>query len=144
LFSSFISLLNNAPFILNKFIKSILISFLEISQGIKASFGFENKYICSFLLGFSLGFSGLCVIFQIFSVCDNRPLNKIKFVALKILQGALLGVVTTIYAHFFEIESTISVSYTKGNLTFISTLSLIVVIYFLIFKIKSEIFKFLC
>ncbi len=54
-----------------------------------------NKYPL-YLVAFAVGFSGLCVHFQIFSALKNIRINKLLFFFIRIVQGITASVVTYI------------------------------------------------
>lgn len=77
---------------------------LEVSQGISASSLLDNILLRSFFIGFSVGFGGLCVILQIFSVCSDYPLNRKKFLLFKLIEGILLGGASMLYFSSFSLD----------------------------------------
>ncbi len=97
-FRAIISLLD---FYLNKnksiVVSSIISSIFELASGVFSSASIENFYISLFLIGFSVGFSGLCVIFQTISLCDGLYIKKWKFTLLKLFQGILCGISLIFY-----------------------------------------------
>lgn len=80
---------------------NILIKFtnlvLEVTNGIINAEG--NVLIISFLLGFS----GLCVHFQILSVCKTLKPNYLKFLFYRILHGTLSSILTLLLIKIFKI-----------------------------------------
>lgn len=75
----------------------ILSVIFEFCQGSYQAIQFENLYLCGFLTGFCIGFGGLCVHFQTFSVCEGFPLEKHKFVIFKLLHGLFCGFFSFLY-----------------------------------------------
>ncbi len=69
--------------------RAILPCILEVSGGCVAASeaGFP-------LVAFALGFGGLSVHFQIFSVLDGIPINKIKFIFIRLVQGVICALLT--------------------------------------------------
>ena len=70
---------------------SFVASILEISNGIQGATTLENTALCAFFIGFSVGFGGICMCMQTFSVC-NASLNKFKFTKIKLFQGVFCQV----------------------------------------------------
>lgn len=64
-------------------VRNYLISLLEITNGI--AYAENNIYYISFLLGFS----GLCVHFQVISMCSTLKPNYFKFLLFRLIHGAL-------------------------------------------------------
>ncbi len=85
-------------------VSSILNIFLEFCTGAFKCVSFKNTLLCGFLTGFSIGFGGLCVHFQIFSVCNNFPLSKGKFFVFKLIHGLLLGAISSIIVFSLKLE----------------------------------------
>ena len=75
---------------------------MEFCNGAFKCLEFSNIYIKAFFTGFTVGFGGICVHFQIFSVCKELPLNKKVFSLFKLLQGILLGILAIIYVSFIN------------------------------------------
>ncbi len=145
IFSVIISLIYKTININENSVLGIFISsFLEISQGLSSSLKSESLIACAFFTGFSVGFSGLCVIFQIFSICDGYPLSKFKFFFSKLLQGIVCGILAMIYVSIFQINPT------KTAVILESTLSIKTIIFISLFifsslnNIKNKIIKFRC
>lgn len=84
-------------------ISSLLYILMEFCNGSFQSVSFSNTYLCAFLSGFTIGFGGLCVHFQIFSVCNGLPLNKKIFFLAKLLHGILLGIVSILLIRIINI-----------------------------------------
>lgn len=104
IFRAIISILN---LYLNKqndaAINAIFCSIFEFSSGVFSASCINNSYISRFLVGFSVGFGGLSIILQTFSLCDGLPLKKTKFVFLKAIQGILCGFSLIIYSFIEKI-----------------------------------------
>ena len=84
IFNIIINLINKY-FTLNPFIKSIISSLLEISNGINNISNindFKTKIIITI---FSLSFSSLSVLFQSFSILSNYNINKKRIIIIKLL-----------------------------------------------------------
>ncbi len=71
--------------------------FFEFCKGSFLAVNLENIYLSAFLSGFCIGFGGICVHFQTFSVCEGLPLDKIRFVVFKALHGVLCGLFFLVY-----------------------------------------------
>ena len=82
---------------------SFLYILMEFCNGSFKSVSFSNTLLCAFFSGFTIGFGGLCVHFQIFSVCNGLPLNKKLFFLAKLLHGILLGIVSIILVRIINI-----------------------------------------
>ncbi len=66
---------------------------------------------------FAVGFGGLCVHFQVFSLLDGIKVNKLLFLALRLVQGILSAVITYILCSFFPFEA--EAAYIFGNETYL-------------------------
>ena len=129
------------------FLYSFTSVILEFSQGIFLCTLYENSVICAFMTGFCVGFGGLCVHFQIFSVCDGLPLDKARFVIFKFFHGILCGISSIIFVFFAKIKPTIFtdsfLESPKFHIEFLSIISLCVIIFALFFITKKIFFKIL-
>ena len=88
----------------NSVLSAFIYSLFDISQGVKAASLINNKAISLFIVGFSVGFGGISIFFQIFSICQSLKINKIKFILIKLLQGFICGILLSIYSFFFTFE----------------------------------------
>lgn len=70
---------------------------LEFCKGVFYAKEFYSVGIGAFLTGFAIGFGGLCVAFQTFSVCSGYPLDKKKYLLFKLLHGVLLGISSLLF-----------------------------------------------
>ena len=70
----------------------ILSGLLEISNGMSCAAGADTE-IAPLIAAFFAGFSGLSVIFQIFSLDTSRSIRKKAFVLQKLLQGGLCSLI---------------------------------------------------
>ena len=84
-------------------IKNVFAAILEISEGVNSSVLTNNVNTAIFLTGFSVGFGGLCMCLQTFSVVNNN-VSHIKFIMLKLLQGAICGALCYAYSIIFSIK----------------------------------------
>ncbi len=93
-----------------------LLSLLEISNGV-ALFPGKITY-----LAFLLSFSGLCIHFQVLSVCKNLKVNYPKFLLSRIICGVLGAVYSLMLLSTFKVDYTV-ISLNKelfDNLTIVS------------------------
>ncbi|MGM9646243.1 MAG: hypothetical protein ACI3XS_06100 [Eubacteriales bacterium] len=81
----------------------VLCAILEFCKGTSASLSLTYAPVCAAMTGFCIGFGGICVHSQIFSVCDGFPLNKTKFFAFKALQGVICSGFCFAYAKVFSV-----------------------------------------
>ena len=88
----------------------LLSSLFDITQGVSASLNLNNIHMCAFFTGFSVGFGGLSVAFQTFSVCSKFQINNKKFIIMKFLQGIICGIFSLIYTSIFSISPTLATS----------------------------------
>ncbi|MBQ8392645.1 MAG: hypothetical protein IJX51_02625 [Clostridia bacterium] len=97
-FVIFFSLLSDIfALYINSTISSLLSIIFEFSKGTFNAVSFNNVFISAFLTGFSIGFGGLSVMFQTFSICSGYPLNKKKYLIFKLLHGVILGMLASLY-----------------------------------------------
>lgn len=108
LFSSIISLIKGI--FKENIIRNIILSLLEITNGIALTE--HNIYFIAFLLGFS----GICVHFQVMSMCRVLKPNYLKFLLFRIMHGAINIFYTKELTKIFRISvNTVS---TSGVLSF--------------------------
>ena len=139
-FSTIISLLlNYLPDNINLIYTSIITIFLEFSQGIFICMQLSNISLSGFFIGFSIGFGGICVMLQIFSVCDRYPLNKKMYFIFKLLHGILLGLTTSLIFILFDV-SPFRATFVYSNKKIFKYFFIGLVILFLL-KIKTRICK---
>ena len=105
LLSNFISPLLNALGAPSKFSEGIISGLLELTNGLKLISSITNKEIstniivCSFLLGFS----GISIALQIFSITSKSDLSIKAYIIGKILQGIFAAIYTFVFIHFFPV-----------------------------------------
>ena len=119
-----------------------LCAVLEFCKGTCASLTVGYAPLCAAMTGFCIGFGGICVHSQIFSVCDGFPLNKAKFFAFKALQGVVCSVFCFVYAKVFSVVPVKSTSFTEsGGVNFV-LIAFVIAIFFLIRRknIKKDFF----
>ncbi len=88
----------------------LLSSLMEISEGTLASVSDVSNSVCAFFTGFSVGFGGLCMCFQVFSICEGEALNRFMFLKKKLIHGIICGIFSTIFVTAFKIEPSSTVS----------------------------------
>ena len=112
---------------------TVIYVMFDVSQGVKNASLLNNNLVSFFFIGFSVGFGGISVFLQIFSICKNLKLNKLKFFVSKLLQGILCGLISMLLSRFF-----IFVPQEKSAFSFSdsSIITLIFVIVLLVFFIK--------
>lgn len=84
----------------NSFLCTIVQIILDFSKGTFQIFQLHNYELKSFLIGFCVGFGGICTYMQICSECESFPFEKFKFLVLKIIQGGMCGTFSLIYFKF--------------------------------------------
>lgn len=94
LMSIFTSILNPSPLV-----TSILLSLFDFSSAV-FFINDGSTLFHLFINGFAIGFAGLSVHMQTFTVCDGFPLKKGKFILFKLLQGLLCGSLSMLYTIF--------------------------------------------
>lgn len=107
LFSTIISVINSM--LGENPIKKILLPLLEITNGVTLT---DNIYFIAFLLGFG----GICVHIQILTMCSDLKPNYLKFLALRVIHGTLLVIITKIFVSLFKIN--VSVLAGSSKLTY--------------------------
>lgn len=113
-FSILKEILSNALNWNNGIFHAIFSAFFEISSGAYSSISCKNPCVGAFLIGFTVGFGGLCMCMQTFSCAPY--INKRKFLLKKLIQGLMCGLLSYIFAYFSNIESVESVVFiTKNN-----------------------------
>lgn len=91
-------ILNYLNFYSNRFeIFKKLRLLIEVTNAISQT---KNIIFISFLLGFS----GICVWFQVFSQVKNFKIHYFKFILFRILHGLLSGALTFLFLKFFKIS----------------------------------------
>lgn len=88
----------------HSFFSTVLFSLLDITQGLNDSILLENTLLSAFFTGFSVGFGGISVAFQIFSTSYNLEINKKMYFISKLLQGILCGIFACLYVSILKIE----------------------------------------
>lgn len=105
LFSNVITPLTTALNINNKFNISIISGLFEITNGISSISSIPNKFLSTNIIitAFLLGFGGISVILQIYTVIENTDISIIPYIIGKILQGTIASIYTYILIKFVPI-----------------------------------------
>ncbi len=122
----------------NSLLLNFVYSLFDVSLGVKSAALIENKIISLFFVGFSVGFGGISIFFQIFSICDNIKINKFKFVISKLCQGIISGLISATCSLFFSFEPNKSA---PVNLSIDKKIIKILIIYFFFFILVKFIIK---
>lgn len=93
-FSSVIKIFENI-----KPIYPYIATLLEVTTASKI-LGSENSI---YMLGFAVGFGGLCVHFQIFQILKDIKINKMLFFLFRIIEGFLVVLFTYIFIDIFNV-----------------------------------------
>ncbi len=91
----------------NYIFEVFLFSFFDFSSAIFKIQGLNNEILKLFLIGFSIGFAGISVHLQTFSVCEGCPLNKFKFFIFKLIQAILCGICSTLFILIWFLKITL-------------------------------------
>lgn len=83
---------------------SFIFILIEFCQGSVYAVSYDAILVCAFFTGFVIGFGGICVHFQIFSVCSGFPLKKMQFFTFKLLQGIICGIISLGYVYIANLE----------------------------------------
>lgn len=110
--------------------------FFEISN---ALFLTDNIYLISFLLGFS----GLCVWMQVFSISRHSKVNIINFALSRVVHGALSSLITYLIILIFNIKITtisngLNIKFIRTKSGVLSAVSLVIMIVVLIVQISDK------
>ena len=87
----------------NSVISALVKSVSEISTGSYNLCSLNTNYISLFLIGFTLGFGGVCVILQTVSSCSECRINRFKLVGLKFIQGVFCGLSVLVFSEFYKL-----------------------------------------
>jgi hypothetical protein len=137
-FSIVITLLSSlAPHAIRETVSAILYIILEFCKGSFESISFSNLLMCAFFSGFTIGFGGLCVHFQIFSICNDLPLNKKLFILFKIFHGIILGLISVILIHFLNLSPSISASVNSSS-SLLNKISIFVLVFIIIYTLYKK------
>lgn len=156
IFSCILSMINESNFF--NLLKSTLVNLqvpsniceciipmiLEVTSG--CCFCVKERLPIEFL-SFTLGFAGICVHFQIFSILSSLNISKIKFLAFRLIHGCLSAIATYFIFSLVPIEKPVISNITKNlslsnSSDFYGTILLILLcICFLVSISKAKIFN---
>ena len=77
--------------------KNIILGTLEITNGINACIDIENTYLRVLGCSFFIGWSGVCVHFQVISLCEDANISFKKYIIFKGLQGVICALLTWMF-----------------------------------------------
>lgn len=117
-FSSIISVLEKV-LINHQFIKDILILFLEVTTACSKLYSKYPLYVISF----AIGFSGICVHFQIFSILKKIEINKPLFFLFRIIQGITCACLTYTLLIFFPVKQEVFSTVNYSSVQFSSSVA---------------------
>ena len=109
---AFVVLFSVVSEVLKEYNLTSILPFFEITTGIITS---KNLYFTAFLLGFG----GISVQLQVLSVIKNFKVNKIKFIASRILHGGISTVITFLIIKILKL----TIPVLSNNRTFSSSAS---------------------
>ena len=69
--------------------KNLLLGMLELTQGISSCAYFKNFFHRALACAFLVGWSGLCVHFQVIALCEDEEISFKKYFIFKGLQGVI-------------------------------------------------------
>ena len=119
----------------------LLGALLDVTQGVISSASNNNAFISSFFTGFSVGFGGLSILFQTFSICSEKGINIKKFILMKFIQGIICGVFSLIYTRAFSIEPIRLTSVFSSNLTILCLIFFFIATFFNFMLRSVDFFK---
>lgn len=114
---------------------------IEFCRGTTVSASAASPSFAAALTGFCIGFGGICVHSQIFSVCEGYPLNKSRFFIFKTVQGIFCAIFAYVYATIFDFSPS---SYVPTFSCFYGTAFFafcIITVFVIIIKIKNIFFR---
>lgn len=77
-------------------IKNILLGMLEITKGISTSITIQDVSLRAIACAFLIGWSGLCVHFQVIALCEDTDISFKKYFIFKGLQGIICTILAWI------------------------------------------------
>ena len=81
-------------------VQSIALGTLEITKGIGSCNNIESAYHRAIACAFLVGWSGLCVHFQVIALCEETDISFKKYFLFKTLQGVICTLLTLIVFSF--------------------------------------------
>ena len=79
---------------INEEIKHIILGSIELTNGINSCINLKNSIFKIGSIAFFVGWSGICVHFQIISLCENTDLSFKKYFLFKLLHGLICSIIT--------------------------------------------------
>ena len=76
--------------------KLIILGSLELTNGISSCLELQDFTIKACLVSFLLGWSGLCIHFQIMSLCENTDISFKRYFVFKALQGIVCSLLALV------------------------------------------------
>lgn len=77
--------------------KNIILGTLEITKGISTCVDIQSVRARALACAFLVGWSGLCVHFQVIALCEDTDISLKKYFIFKILQGLVCTLLTLMY-----------------------------------------------
>lgn len=77
--------------------KNFVLGMLEITNGISNCASIEGITLRASVCSFLIGWSGLCVHFQVISLCDGVNVSYRKYFILKVIQGIICMLLTRLF-----------------------------------------------
>lgn len=81
-------------------ISELLLGFLEITRGVSNCADISSRALRLILCSAYTGWSGVCVHFQVISICEGKGLNFGKYFIVKLMQGAICACLSAISLFF--------------------------------------------
>lgn len=97
-----------------------------------------------YLVAFAIGWGGICVHFQIYSLIESLGVSKLKFTFFRFLQGAVSALITSVIFMFYTppakpVFSNIqNASVSLNSSTWIGSIALIIMCVFFLFSLKYQ------
>lgn len=85
---------------INPTLKEAPLGSLEVTYGVLSCIDIENTAIKMALIGFFIGWSGMCVHFQVMALCEGLDISFKSFFPLKLIQGLVCSILTVIICIF--------------------------------------------
>jgi sporulation integral membrane protein YlbJ len=142
IFSVFIGIIENITLFKTLFksniIKALILGILEMTNGCNAiSLSHTSLVIKIMLLSFFTSFSGICVIFQVYSFTSKHNVPIFRYIILKLLQ-AIISSVLTLILYFLTAKSTFTFSPALSTVNKFDITVIIIIIFllpFIVYKI---------
>lgn len=83
-----------------EYIKNLSLGTLEITRGISSCISIENIKTRAIICSFLSGWSGLCVHFQVISLCEDIDISFKKYFLFKALQGVICALLAFVIFNF--------------------------------------------